>query len=257
MTFEPVNCSLFQGILVMLITTCCTWWFSHAVTRTWLYPIWSGFLVGLVMGAPIQGMMIAAAINLPYVGFITAGGSMPGNPMFAGPVGTALALVSGLDVTLATTVGVILGSVAILSWSAYMTINSFWVHIADKFAAKGNLKMVRVMNYVPSFFVSLVINGIPALLVCTIGASFGEWLQNFPKLIIDAFNVVGMLMPALGIGMLLQFLGKKKLMPFFFLGFFLTVYFGLNTMAIAVLAIIVGMALYLFEEKKFVSGGAQ
>lgn len=69
-----------QAILVALITTCCTWWFSHVVTRTWLYPLWSGFLVGLVLGKPVEGMMIAAAINLPYVGFITAGGSMPGNP---------------------------------------------------------------------------------------------------------------------------------------------------------------------------------
>ena len=110
---------VFHAILVALVTTMCTWWFSHTITRTWLYPIWSGFLVGLMMGQPVQGMMIAAAINLPYVGFITAGGSMPGNPMFAGPVGTALALVAKMDVATATTIGVVLGSVAVLSWNAY------------------------------------------------------------------------------------------------------------------------------------------
>ena len=171
---------VFSAILVALISTCSTWWFSHTITRTWLYPLWSGFLVGLVMGKPLEGMMIAAAINLPYVGFITAGGSMPGNPMFAGPVGTALALVSGLDVHTATTVGVILGSVAILSWNAYMSINALWVHVADKYAAQGNLKMIRVMNYVPSFFVSLILNGLPAFLVVMYGQGFGAWLQTFP-----------------------------------------------------------------------------
>ncbi len=238
------------ALLVALVATCSTWWFSHAVTRTWLYPLWSGFLVGIMMGKPLEGMMIAAAINLPYVGFITAGGSMPGNPMFAGPVGTALALVSGLDIHTATTVGVILGSVAILTWNAYMTINSFWVHLADKYASQGNLKMIRVLNYVPSFFVSLALNGIPAFLIVMYGSSFGAWLQQFPQIIIDAFGVVGALMPALGIGMLLNYLGKKKLIPFFFAGFFLTVYFGLDTMAIAIIAAIIGIILYQFRDTK-------
>ena len=240
--------NVFPAILVALIATCSTWWFSHTITRTWLYPLWSGFLVGLAMGEPAQGMMIGAAINLPYVGFITAGGSMPGNPSFAGPVGTALAIVSGLDIATATTVGVILGSVAILSWNAYMSINVLWVHMADKYAEQGNLKMVRFFNYVPSFFVSLVLNGVPAFLVVMYGSSFGTWLQTFPTAVVQAFEVVGALMPALGIGMLLNYIGKAKLIPFFFAGFFMTIYFDLGTMAIAVFAAIVGIVMFNFTK---------
>lgn len=240
---------ILSAILVAIIATCSTWWFSHTITRTWLYPLWSGFLVGLVMGQPLQGMMIAAAINLPYVGFITAGGSMPGNPMFAGPVGTALALASGLDIHTATTVGVILGSVAVLSWNAYMSLNAIWVHIADRYAETGNLKMMRVMNYVPSFFVSLVFNGVPGFLAVMYGSAFGTWLQTFPQAIVDAFGVVGAIMPALGIGMLLNYLGKRKLMPFFFGGFFLAQYLGLDTMAITVFGAVIGVAVYFFSEK--------
>jgi len=240
--------NLFSAILVALIATCSTWWFSHTITRTWLYPLWSGFLVGIAMGKPVEGMMIAASINLPYVGFITAGGSMPGNPMFAGPVGTALALVSGLDTATATTVGVVLGSVAILTWNAYMTLNVLWVHMADKYAERGNLKMVRFFNYVPSFFVSLILNGVPAFLVVMYGSVFGDWLANFPPNIVQAFEVVGALMPALGIGMLLNYIGKTKIIPFFFAGFFMTIYFDLSTMAIAVFAAIVGIVMFNFTK---------
>jgi len=107
-----------QAILVALIATISTWWFSHTITRTWLYPIWSGFLVAIVMGEPLKGMQIAAAINLPYVGFITAGGSMPSNAMFAGPVGTALALKAGLDAATATTVATTIGAfTSIKGWT--------------------------------------------------------------------------------------------------------------------------------------------
>lgn len=245
--------NILSAILVTLIATCSTWWFSHTITRTWLYPLWSGFLVGIAMGKPVEGMMIGAAINLPYVGFITAGGSMPGNPMFAGPVGTALALVSGLDIGTATTVGVILGSVSILTWNAYMTINALWVHMADKHAQNGNLKMVRFFNYVPSFFVSLLFNGVPAFLVVMYGSVFGEWLQAFPIVIVNAFELVGALMPALGIGMLLNYIGKTKLIPFFFAGFFMTIYFNLDTMAIAIIAAIVGIVIFNFTNRSEVA----
>jgi len=199
------------------------------------------------MGQPLQGMMIAAAINLPYVGFITAGGSMPGNPMFAGPVGTALALVSGMDIATATTIGVILGSVAVLSWNAYMSINALWVHAADKYLAAGNIKMVRVCNYLPSFFVSLILNGLPALLIVLVGKSFGDWLMTFPQWIMDLFAIAGGILPALGIGMLLNYLGKKKIVPFFFLGFALAEFMGLSTMMITAIGAIVAILLYNFQ----------
>ena len=239
-----------QAILVALIATCSSWWFSHIITRTWLYPIWSGFLVGLVMGRPMEGRMLSAAINLPYIGFITAGGSMPGNAMFAGSVGTAFGLVSGLPVEQVMTISVLLGSVAVMAWNAYMTINSVWVHMAEKAAAKGNLKMVRFFNYVPSFFVSFILNGIPALLIVIYGKAAGEWLAAMPQWIMDGFALVGGILPALGVGMLLNFMGQKKILPFFFLGFFLAQFLGLNTMAVTVFGAIIAFILYLFGEKK-------
>ena len=239
-----------QAILVALIATCSSWWFSHIITRTWLYPIWSGFLVGIVMGKPMEGMMLAAAINLPYIGFITAGGSMPGNAMFAGSVGTAFGLVSNLPVENVMTISVLLGSVAVMMWNAYMTINSVWVHLAEKAAAKGNLKMVRFYNYVPSFFVSFVLNGIPAILIVMYGKVAGDWLAAMPQWIMDGFALVGGILPALGVGMLLNFMGQKKILPFFFLGFFLAKFLGLSTMAITVFGAIIAFILYLFGENK-------
>ncbi|MDO5563938.1 MAG: PTS sugar transporter subunit IIC [Eubacteriales bacterium] len=239
-----------QAIGVALIATISTWWFSHVITRTWLYPIWSGFLVGIVMGKPMEGMMLAAAINLPYVGFITAGGSMPGNAMFAGSVGTALGLVSGLPADQATTIGVILGSVAVMMWNAYMSINSLWIHMADKAAERGDLGMIRFLNYVPSFFVSLILNGIPAFLIVTKGAIVGEWLSSMPAWVIEGFALVGGILPALGIGMLLNYLGQKKILPFFFLGFFLAKFMGLSTMAITVFGAIIAFLIYFFQNTK-------
>ena len=92
------------------------------------------------MGEPVLGMQAAAYIQLTYLGWITAGGSMPGNLMVAGIYGTALTVLSGADPKLAVSFAVTLSLLGILINQAYMTLNSVWVHRADKYLEEGNLK---------------------------------------------------------------------------------------------------------------------
>lgn len=238
---------MLSAILVALIATCSTWWLSHVITRTWLYPLWSGFLVAIAMGEPMRGMEAAAYIQLTYLGWITAGGTMPGNLMVAGIFGTALTLLSGADPILAPTFAVPFSLLGILTWQAYMTLNSIWVHKADKYVEVGNLTGIRAMNWIPSGILSFILNGIPAFLLVRYGGEFAtQALAAIPQYLIDAFSTVGALMPALGIAMLLMYIGKKKILAFFFAGYFLTVYLHLDTMAITVFAAIAGVLVYFF-----------
>lgn len=244
-----------QAVLVAIISTISGWWFSHLITRTWLYPIWNGFLVALVMGEPIEGMKIAAAINLPLVGFVTAGGSMPSNAQFAGSVGTALAIAAykangSMTVEQCVAISTIVGGFGTFVWTAYMTINANWVHLADKYLAEGNIGMVRVMNYVPSCIVSIVLNGIPGYCAVVYGEAFGNVLANFPAWIQFALTFAGGILPALGIAMLLNYLAKPKLMPYFFAGFALSAFFGLTSMEIVVVGVIVAAIVYLANNKE-------
>ena len=103
------------------------------------------------------------------------------------------------------------------------------------------------MNWIPSGILSFILNGIPAFLLVRYGGEFAtQALAAIPQYLIDAFSTVGALMPALGIAMLLMYIGKKKILAFFFAGYFLTVYLHLDTMAITVFAAIAGVLVYFF-----------
>lgn len=146
----------------------------------------------------------------------------------------------------------------------YMSINAIWVHMAEKQLEKGNYYAVRFYNYVPSFFLSLILNGVPAFLAVMFGPEVTPGLTQMPPWLMDIFNIAGGILPALGVAMLLNFLGKGKLLGFFFLGFFITVYIKLPvladdgtltglqnfpTMGVAVLGTILAVLMYQFDKR--------
>ncbi|EIO0400671.1 PTS sugar transporter subunit IIC, partial [Salmonella enterica] len=239
------------AILVAFIAILSNWWVSHLLTRSWLYPIISGFLVALALGSPIEGMKAAAYINLAYLGWMTVGGTMPGNLPVASVFGTAMTILSGAAPSTAVVFAVPFSLLGILTFQASMSFNALWVHKAEAMLDLGNITGMRMMNYIPSFFVNMVLVGIPAFCMVYFGADFMKnMLTMIPQSLVNAFEVIGGIMPALGIAMLVSFLGKKRLMPFFFLGFFLVAYLNLGIMAIAVFAVIAAVIMNINAEQK-------
>ena len=65
-----------SAILVALLATMGQWWFFGPVTKCLVYPLTTGTLVGLFMGDPMTGMLAGANIQLIYLGWISAGGTI-------------------------------------------------------------------------------------------------------------------------------------------------------------------------------------
>lgn len=240
-----------SAILVAILATISQWWFFAPITRCMTYPLTTGILVGIFMGHPMLGMLAGANIQLVYLGWINAGGVMPSNTMVAGIYGTALTILSSANPKLAVTFAIPFSLLGLLMVQIYQTINSFWVHKADKALADGNVRQIRFLNYVPSFVVALVVYGLPAFGLVLFGKEWATTLINaIPKSLTTALEVVGGLMPALGIAMLLSYLGKKSLNAFFFIGFFLAVYLKLDTTAVAIFSAAMAFLIFVSQTSK-------
>lgn len=213
--------------------------FTYVSFFTWNRPLVAGFITGIILGKPLEGAMIGASINLIYIGFISAGGAQVGDPSFAGYVGTALALASNLDTKAAMAIAVPLGTIATIIWVIKMTVNTFFVHLADKKAEEGNLNAISFINMVPCQLFLLVLSFIPTLLVVYYGPNAVDSLFNIMgDRVIHVFEVVGGMLPALGIAMNLKQIGNSFTMPFFVLGLLLAVAFGADMITLAILGTI-------------------
>lgn len=216
----------------------------------WQRPLVCGFVTGLILGDPVTGTIIGATMNLIYLGHITAGGTMPGDMALAGYLGTALAMSSGLDAQAALALAVPLGLLGTIVWVGRMSISSIFAHWADRFAEKANIRGVMLMNFVPAQVMLFVFK----LPIITLAAFYGPELVKaavdfLGADILHALSVIGGMLPALGIAMNLRSILKKSTVPYFILGFALSVYLGLDIVAISIFGAIAAYLHMMFTRK--------
>ena len=63
-------------------------------------------------------------------------------------------------------------------------------------------------------------------------------------------EVAGGILPAIGFAIAVYTIGKKELVPFFVIGYFMVVYFEMNVMGVAVFATSIALLIYWMTNKK-------
>ena len=245
--------SVFQAVLLGIL-----YWIGEAnlpFVGLWTIqrPLVCGWIAGIILGDPLKGAMVGASINLVYLGFISAGGSMPADMALAGTLGAAFAITGNLDAKTALALAVPIGILGTLVWYTRMTIDSVWVHLGDKFVANEKYHKLWIANVLLPQIMSACICVIPASLAAYFGASYitpiVKALSGTPLTI---FQIIGGMMPALGIAITLQYIFKGESRVFLFLGFVVAVYSGLALLPQGVIAFLVAL---VYIQLRY-SGGA-
>ena len=195
-------------------------------------PLVMGLIVGIILGDPVQGTIIGATINIIYLGFISAGGTLPSDSGMAGTFGTAFALVGNLDPNAAMALAIPMGALGSLLWVVTMTYQSFFVRIADKWIEEGKADRMIWIDY----FIPHGIKCVARVSYAFAGLYFGSQVitglvDRLQGPALDALGVMGGVLPAVGIAMMMTMIFNGKAKVFFFLGFLCTTYLGLGTIA--------------------------
>ena len=183
-------------------------------------PLVCGALAGLVLGDPVTGAVVGATINLVYLGFISAGGSMPADMALAGVLGVTYAISGNLDADTALAIAVPLGLLGTIIWYLRMTFDSIFVHMGDKWVAEGKFNNLYLSNVIlPQIYAAII-----CIVPCSLAAYFGaNYIQTFIEICagkpLQIFQIIGGIMPALGIAITLQYIFKGEAKIFLFLGF--------------------------------------
>ena len=213
-----------------------------------------GFILGLYFNDLKNGLIIGASIQLIYLGVIHTGGNEPSDGELAAVVAIPIALKTGLDAQAAVALAVPFGVLGIFLDQIRRTSNSIWVRKADKYAEEGNEKGIFHCAFTYPAITAFLLRFIPVFGITLFGADAVEiLLQVLPEWVITGFSVAGGILPALGFAIIIT-IGKTKLLPYFFIGFFAVAYLGINTMAAAVFGACIALLVIFNANNKVESG---
>lgn len=245
-------------LLIHAIVMAALVWCLISVGPMWLKwslhqgaPLIAGLINGIILGDIAYGLTFGATVMLVFMGVAVIGGAIPSDTALAGYVGVTVSMMAGVDPSMGVTVSATLGALGAAARPLLMTLNSVWVHRADKYAAEGNSKALARIDILGPVALCFVLYFIPSFIVIYFGAPVLDAVMNvIPAWLLTGMTVVGKLLPALGLAMLMQLLFKKSLLPFFIFGFVMSAYMGLGIIPIAITGCGFALMHYMYSTQK-------
>ena len=245
-----MSISVFQALLLALWYWITTW----SIGYTWGCvffgdALFTGLIVGIVMGDVPTAMKCAAVIKPMFLAFTGAGGTVVWDEAAATLGGISVTLISGMDVSQSVTIAVPLSLLCAQLHTIRRIVFIYPVQKADEYAKVGNDKGIMFMATVWPQAFKLVLFGIPMFLGLYFGAAtIGNFMNSLPAWITNALSITGKILPALGFAMTVNVIGRPQFLPFFLGGFFLAAYSGMSGIPLALMGLFIAFLYYLILE---------
>ena len=201
-----------------------------------------------VLGNVGQAMVTVAAIQLIYMGVFSPGGQMPSESAIAAAVAVPVAMLGGLKPEAAVAIAVPVGLLGAYLYQLRLFINTFVVKLTDKYAEQLKDRgltfsiiwlpvIISLLMFIPFMFITLKF-GAPVI------ASFVK--SNSGSYIFHILTVVGGGLASIGIALTVYVIGKKNLIPFFLLAYFMTVILAKMNVTMVTYAIIGSIIAFIY-----------
>lgn len=128
-----------------------------------------------------------------------------------------------------------------------MALYSFWNNRAQRAAENLDDRGIMLNHIVYPSISTFFFRAVPVWLAIYYGQGAVTWLlENVPQVVTDIISVLGGVLPALGIALLMNIVIKEKIqLIFFFAGFVLLAFVGLDMISLVFMAALVAYIVYL------------
>lgn len=212
--------------------------FNYAV---FCYPSTACLWYGLILGDVKTALLCGGTIAPLFLGYAAVGAIVSTDKGAAGLIPTAAVICYGMDINVALALSVPVGLLFSQMHILKRTIGSWYIRRAEHIIEHGCDGKKLFLNGVllPSL-VKVALFWVPMTLICYFALqTFSAFMDQIPAWLQSGLAAVGGVLPALGMGLLLNGMGEKRLLPFFFAGYFLAKYTGLDNIALLMIALFI------------------
>lgn len=205
----------------------------------------SGLVFGILFGDITQGVILGATINLMYISVNYVGGDIPADSLLASCVAIPVAMITGMDVSLAVVLAVPFGILGPFMDNFRRMINTFWVGVCHKYIDRKNFFGIalcsNVFPFLTMFFIRVPI--VTAILML-VGDNADKLLAVIPAWLMTALTVLGQILPGMGIMLCAVAIGRFKMLPFLVIGYYIKLLSGMSSLVMCVFAVCIA-AIYV------------
>ncbi|MGB7802040.1 PTS mannose/fructose/sorbose/N-acetylgalactosamine transporter subunit IIC [Buttiauxella sp.] len=217
----------------------------YLITR----PLVSGMLVGFILGDVQTGIIIGVAVQAVYIAMVTPGGSMPADLNFVAFPAIALGILSNKGPEVAVALAATIGIAGTVLFNAMMVLNSWWNHRADIALEKGDERGVYLNSAIWPQATNFLMRFIPTFIAVYFGAQYiNAFMDSLPQIVLSTMNVLGGILPAVGIAILLkQIIKNYSMLIYFLVGFICIVFLKLNMVALVIVGALLALIHYNYK----------
>lgn len=203
-------------------------------------PLGAGLVAGIVFGDITTGIMIGAALQAIFIGSVNVGGATSADTTCGTVLAVCFVVVNGMDQGVAIPLAVAAAIFANVIYSLICNVlMSFWAPIIDWAARSGEERNVFLCHFGGAVVMNAAM-AIPTFAAVLLGAEPASQLMDLvPQAVLNGFNTVSGLLPAVGMALLLRMLWDSKICVYFLLGFVLFAYLGMPMIAVAAVGVVI------------------
>lgn len=200
-------------------------WYGNTMFQR---PIFCVSILGALLGYPVEGIILAAQLELVFLGNVSLGGVMPSDFTLGSIFGAAFALLLGKDLTTAVTLALPLAALGTLLYSSMKIVVTSLVPRFERLIASKNIKGFKKL-WIAQFTCFHLCYFLLGFLCIYLGTdAVKAFVDAIPSWVQKSMTVASTMLPALGMALLLKTLWNRDTCPYYFLGFGLGAFFFYN-----------------------------
>ncbi len=216
-------------------------------------PYMLSWILGAVLGDWKTGLICGAMVTTLNMAPVVIGAVHTMSLWDAAVLMIPLVIRSEMDIEVAFALAAPMGVLgnAMVNLQAVILYDGIADNLALRAVRRGDTKGVIRAQAVYRYLLSFVWLFVWYFILVYVGTRAADALVNgMPAWIVSGFAAGGKLLPAVGFGLFLASMGKKQFIPFFIIGAYLALYFGLGYIQIAVLAGCAGFIYVLLDKNE-------
>lgn len=212
-------------------------------------PIVVAPIAGLILGDFHTGIIMGASLESIFMGISAIGGAVPADATTSSIIAVAFTVLTGASVeeglAIAMPIGTVMASISSMLTPIWAATAAYW----ERLAVKCNPKQFLIQNILFSCFVPLVNTVILFFAVAYGVEGLNNFLASMPAWVLTGLGAATGMMVAVGFAILTSMIWNNEVGVFFFVGYVMVAYLGMDTLPIAIVGFAVAITMFLNEKK--------